>query len=265
MTPGDIYMAVDEFRFSLTDGLHVDTGRMEIYIELPTSNIPHLAINRGLQLSAGSVARITEQHLRATDTDSEAGQLVYIVKEDPGAGHLQMAKADKLEQISVRGPIRSFTQADVSQGQIEYSHGPGEPGGSFVFKFDVINGEGNKLADQSFSISVLEDKSPPVIITNKGLILDENSVEKITTAQLLATDQDSKPTELIYRITSQPQLGHLEHVASPGIQISSFTQADLTSRNVQYVHSSGTGKLSDAFSFVLSDGLHEVRGPIVHP
>lgn len=65
----------------------------------------------------GSVARITEQHLKATDTDSEAGQLVYIMKEDPGAGRLQMAKADHLEQISVRGPVRSFTQADVSQGQ----------------------------------------------------------------------------------------------------------------------------------------------------
>lgn len=90
-------------------------------------------------------------------------------------------------------------------------------------------------------------------------------MEKITTAQLSATDQDSKPTELIYRITTQPQLGHLEHVASPGIQISSFTQADLASRNVQYVRSSGTGKQSDAFSFVLSDGLHEVRGPMVHP
>ncbi|GAB1289869.1 Extracellular matrix organizing protein FRAS1 [Apodemus speciosus] len=266
--PGDIYMAVDEFRFSLTDGLHVDTGRMEIYIELPTSSIPHLATNRGLQLSAGSVARITEQHLKATATDSEAGQLVYIMKEDPGAGRLQMATADNPEQISVRGPIRSFTQADVSRGQIEYSHGPGEPGGSFAFKFDVVDREGNKLADQSFSIGVLEDKSPPVIITNKGLVLDENSVEKITTAQLSATDQDSKPAELIYRITAQPQLGHLEHVASPGIQISSFTQADLTSHNVQYVHSSGTGKQSDTFSFVLSDGLHEVTETFhitIHP
>lgn len=51
--PGDNDMAVDEFRFSLTDGLHVDAGRMEIYIELPTGDTPHLAINRGLQLSAG--------------------------------------------------------------------------------------------------------------------------------------------------------------------------------------------------------------------
>nr|XP_044999992.1 extracellular matrix organizing protein FRAS1 isoform X2 [Jaculus jaculus] len=255
--PHDPGVAVDEFWFTLTDGLHVDTGKMEIYIELPTSDTPLLAINRGLQLSAGSVAHITKQHLKVIAAGSDDSQVVYIIKEDPGAGRLQLAKLDNREQISVKGPVRSFTQADLSQGQIEYSHGSGEPGGSFAFKFDVVDGEGNKLVDQSFSISVL-DKSPPFIITNKGLVLDENSIKKITTLQLSATDQDSEPTELIYRVTAQPRLGHLEHAASPGIQISSFTQADLTSRNVQYVHSSRTEQHSDAFSFVLSDGAHEV-------
>ncbi|XP_048640749.1 extracellular matrix organizing protein FRAS1 isoform X2 [Marmota marmota marmota] len=266
--PSNSGIAVDEFRFSLTDGLHVDTGRMEVYIELPTSDTPRLAVNRGLQLSAGSVVRITEQHLKVTDTDSDDRQVMYIMKEDPGAGRLQKVKHDSLEQVSVKGPIRSFTQADVNQGQIEFSHGTGEPGGSFAFKFDVVDGEGNKLTDQSFSISILEDKSPPVITNNKGLVLDENSVKKITTLQLSATDQDSEPAELIYRITRQPQLGHLEHAASPGIQISSFTQADLTSRNVQYVHSSETEKHSDAFSFVLSDGTNEVSQTFlitIHP
>ncbi|ELW63934.1 Extracellular matrix protein FRAS1 [Tupaia chinensis] len=256
--PGDSSMAVDEFRFSLTDGLHVDSGRMEIYMELLTSGSPHLAVSRGLQLSAGSIARITEQHLKVTDTDSAEHQVVYIMKEDPGAGRLQMAKHDDLEQISIKGPLRSFTQADINQGHVEYRHATGEPSGSFAFKFDVVDGEGNKLSDQSFSIHVLEDKAPPVIITNKGLVLDENSVRKITTQQLSATDQDSEPAELTYRITRQPQLGRLEHAASPGIQISSFTQADLTSRNIQYIHSSETEKHSDAFTFVLSDGGHEV-------
>lgn len=52
--PGGLHVAVDEFRFSLTDGLHMDTGRMEIYIDLPTGDTPYLAINRGLQLSAGT-------------------------------------------------------------------------------------------------------------------------------------------------------------------------------------------------------------------
>nr|XP_023408991.1 extracellular matrix protein FRAS1 [Loxodonta africana] len=256
--PGGHGVAVDEFHFSLTDGKHTNTGRMEIYIELPISDTLQLVVNWGLQLSAGSVARITEEHLKVTDTDSDDHQVVYIMKEDPGVGRLQMVKRDNLEQISVKGPIRSFTQADISRGQVEYSHGKGESGGSFAFKFDVIDGEGNKLTDQSFSISVSEDRFPPVITTNKGLVLDENSVKKITTLQLSATDQDSEPAELIYRVTKLPQLGHLEHAASPGIQISSFSQADLTSRNVQYIHSSEAEKHTDAFSFMLSDGVNEV-------
>ncbi|XP_075401034.1 extracellular matrix organizing protein FRAS1 [Tenrec ecaudatus] len=261
-------VALDEFRFSLTDGKHTDTGRMEIYIELPTKDTLQLLVNRGLRLSAGSVARITEQHLKVTDSDSDDHRVMYIMKEDPTAGRLQMVKRDNLEQISVKGPTRSFTQADISQGQVEYSHRKGESGGSFSFKFDVVDEEGNKLTGQSFSISVLEDRFPPVITTNKGLVLDENSVKKITTLQLSATDQDSEPAALIYRVTKQPQLGHLEHTASPGVQISSFTQADLTSQTIQYVHSSAAEKHTDAFHFTLSDGASEVTQTFhitIHP
>lgn len=59
-------MAVDEFQFSLTDGLHVDMGRMEIHVELPTSVSPHLVINRGLQLSAGTTG--TEEGVHGSST-----------------------------------------------------------------------------------------------------------------------------------------------------------------------------------------------------
>lgn len=65
----------------------------------------------------GSVARITEEHLKVTDPNSDDLQVVYIMKEDPGTGHLQMVTQDNLQKISVKGPLRSFTQADVSQGQ----------------------------------------------------------------------------------------------------------------------------------------------------
>lgn len=54
------------------------------------------------------------------------------------------------------------------------------------------------------------------MVANKGLVLDENSMKKLTTMQLSASDQDSEPSELIYRITKQTSLGHLEHAASPG-------------------------------------------------
>lgn len=61
-----------------------------------------------------------------------------------------------------------------------------------------------------------EDHLPPSVVVNKGLVLDENTVKKLTTLQLSASDQDSEPSELIYRLTKQPSLGHLEHVSSPG-------------------------------------------------
>lgn len=68
----------------------------------------------------------------------------------------------------------------------------------------------------TFFFSPPEDRLPPSVVVNKGLVLDENSVKKLTTLQLSASDQDSEPGELIYRITKQTSLGHLEHAASPG-------------------------------------------------
>lgn len=44
-----------------------------------------------------------------------------------------------------------------------------------------------------------------------------------------------------------------------GTRISRFTQADLVSRSIQYVHTSEEEKHADQFSFVVSDGTNEVR------
>lgn len=52
--PGGPGMAMDEFQFSLSDGLYRDTGRIEIYVDLPSGDTPQLAVNRGLQLSTGT-------------------------------------------------------------------------------------------------------------------------------------------------------------------------------------------------------------------
>ncbi|XP_023802454.1 extracellular matrix protein FRAS1-like [Cyanistes caeruleus] len=79
-----------------------------------------------------------------------------------------------------------------------------------------MDADGNKLMDRVFYIHVIEDRFPPSIITNEGLVLDENSAKTIRTLQLSATDQDSEASQLQLKVTWQPQLGHLEHVASPG-------------------------------------------------
>ncbi|KAJ7411871.1 hypothetical protein BTVI_48371 [Pitangus sulphuratus] len=248
----------DEFGFSITDGLYTQAGRLQFSLELPKKQPPTLAVNRDLQLPAGSAAPLTAQHLKAAAGYSGDSPLRFVLRRDPSRGRLQLSKTDNPVHISAKGPVKSFTQADINRGQVVYSHKKGDPGGNFPFTFDVIDADGNKLTDQVFHIRVLEDRFPPSIITNKGLVLDENSAKIITTLQLSATDQDSEPTQLLYKVTRQPQLGHLEHVASPGMRINSFSQADLASRSIQYVHTSDMEKHMDAFTFSVSDGMNEV-------
>ncbi|KAF4802764.1 hypothetical protein TURU_022239 [Turdus rufiventris] len=248
----------DEFGFSLTDGLYTQAGRLEFSMELPSQQAPTIAVNRDLQLPAGSAARLTAQHLKAAAGHSGDTAIRFVLRRDPSRGQLQLTTSDSPAQISAKGPLQSFTQADINKGHVMYSHRKGDPGGNFPFTFDVMDADGNKLTGQVFYIHVIEDRLPPSITTNKGLVLDENSAKTITTLQLSATDQDSEASQLQYKVTRQPQLGHLEHVASPGTRISSFSQADLASGSIQYIHTSDMEKHTDAFTFSVSDGRNEV-------
>ncbi|KAM9446229.1 extracellular matrix organizing protein FRAS1 [Clarias gariepinus] len=255
----DTYGSVtDEIHFSVTDGVHTESGRLEFSMDVRKSDGPRVTINRGLQLAAGYSSKITEEHLKGTDIDSDNLKLKFTVTKDLSVGTLQLHKGSNKVQISANGPVKSFTQDDINKGFLEYIHEKGENGGSFSFKFNLEDPEGNKLIDESFFITVLEDRLSPAVVVNKGLVLDENTVKKITTLQLSSTDQDSEPGELVYSITKQTQLGHLELSNNPGKRISTFTQADLASRNVQYVHTSEEEKHSDDFTFTVSDGANEI-------
>ncbi|XP_067377534.1 extracellular matrix protein FRAS1 isoform X3 [Channa argus] len=257
-TPEIISGGADEMGFTLSNGIYTHTGRLEFTMDVRRTEGPRMTVNRGLQLPAGSSSKITEQNLKGTDIDSDNLKLRYVLTKDPPVGKLQLSKSGHGEKVTVKGPVQSFTQDDVNKGLLQYSHEKGEKGGSLFFKFNLVDPEGNKLIDQSFFISVLEDRLPPSVVVNKGLVLDENTMKKLTTLQLSAIDQDSEPAELIFRVTKQPSLGHLEHASNAGTRISTFTQADLVSRSIQYVHTSEEEKHADQFSFTVSDGTNEV-------
>uniref|UniRef100_A0A8C1KIC1 Fraser extracellular matrix complex subunit 1 n=1 Tax=Cyprinus carpio TaxID=7962 RepID=A0A8C1KIC1_CYPCA len=257
-TPDGRGSGTDEIQFSVTNGIYTETGRLEFSMDIRKREGPRVTVNRGLQIAAGSSSKITEQHLKGTDVDSDNLKLQFTLTKDPSMGSLLLNTGRNKAQISVKGPVTSFTQDDINKGHVEYIHEKGESGGSFSFKFNLEDPEGNRAIDQSFFISVLEDRLPPTVVVNKGLVMDENTLKKITTLQLSSTDQDSEPDELIYRVTKQPQLGHLEHSSKPGTWISTFTQADLASRNIQYVHTSEEEIHSDDFTFTVSDGGNEI-------
>ncbi|XP_061880359.1 extracellular matrix organizing protein FRAS1-like [Entelurus aequoreus] len=257
-TPDTVSGGSDEMALSVSDGVHTRTLHLQVTMDVTRTEGPRMTVNRGLQLPAGSSSKISEQNLKASDLDSDVLKLRYLLTKDPPSGQVLLSKNGRVDKVTVKGPTSSFTQEDVNKGEVQYSHLKGEKGGSLSFNFNLLDPEGNKLIDQSFYISVLEDRLPPRVEVNKGLVLDENSWKKLTTMQLSASDQDSEPSELVFHISKQTSLGHLEHAASPGSSIDTFRQSDLVSRSIQYVHSSQEEKHDDSFSFSVSDGTNEV-------
>uniref|UniRef100_A0AAX7TTD3 VWFC domain-containing protein n=1 Tax=Astatotilapia calliptera TaxID=8154 RepID=A0AAX7TTD3_ASTCA len=115
-TPETVSGGADEMAFTLTDGIHTHTGRLEFTMDVTRSEGPRMTVNRGLQLPAGSSSKITEQNLKGTDIDSDHLKLRYILTKDPPVGKLQLNRSSRAESVSVRGPIQSFTQEDVNKG-----------------------------------------------------------------------------------------------------------------------------------------------------
>uniref|UniRef100_A0A8C6YA37 VWFC domain-containing protein n=1 Tax=Naja naja TaxID=35670 RepID=A0A8C6YA37_NAJNA len=231
----------DEFQFSLSDGLHIETGKVEFAVASPRMDLPRLVTNKGLQLPAGKEKK----------SILNGGQIVAVKPEGPPSCELL---ADVLSILFLPSPSDFLLT-----GQVEYSHEKGEPIGAFFFVFDVTDGEANRMADLEFSINVTgKDRLPLSVTVNTGITLDENSVKKITTLELSAKKQGGESSDLLYRIIKQPQLGYLEHTAWPGLRISSFQQGDLLSHSLHYIHTSEAEEHADTFTFTVSDGHEEV-------
>lgn len=52
-TPETVSGGVDEMEFTVTDGTHTQTGRLEFTMDVRRSEGPRMTVNRGLQLPAG--------------------------------------------------------------------------------------------------------------------------------------------------------------------------------------------------------------------
>jgi hypothetical protein len=70
---------------------------------------------------------------------------------------------------------------------------------------------------------------------------------------LLTTDPDDGPAELTYTITDSPGLGELRLDGAPLAAAGAFTQADIDTGRLTYVHGGAAGT-TDSFTFSVADG-----------
>ncbi|GIK63801.1 MAG: hypothetical protein BroJett018_15950 [Chloroflexota bacterium] len=184
------------------------------------SALPVLDTNSGMILASAGTATLSNAILAASDPDNEAMDLIYAVTLPPVQGNLNLS---------------AFTQDDINQNRVTYTH---TGSGHDDFQVTLTDGE-NVVGPFIVSITINE---PPKVVSNGGMTLSTGTSAPITT--LATSDPDTPLAELIYTVTTLPSQGTLSHMT--------FSQADLDGGLVIYTNVGGS---SDSFQFSVTDGV----------
>ena len=104
---------------------------------------------------------------------------------------------------------------------------------------------------------ILSVSPVPYVEINQPVEIDEGNTISITNSILKAADNDSDDSALQYTVTTAPSHGRLESSDNPGVSISTFTQGNIDSGKIRYVHDD-SDTTSDSFIFNVSDGSNEL-------
>jgi len=114
-------------------------------------------------------------------------------------------------------------------------------------------GEDDAMPDyQSFSINVIPVNDLPYIVNNNIMTITETTANTISYTYLNSFDIESDNSGLFYVLTKLPDYGTIFKADIPLGLSDSFSQADINTENVKYIHD-GSEEISDFFTFVLQD------------
>ena len=202
---------------------------------------PIQTTNAGVNLNEGATAAITNASLLATDVDDAAAQLTYTVGTAPVRGVL------RLNALAL-GPAGTFTQADVANGLLDYTHDGSETVAD-SFTFTLRDAAGAALPLRTFSITVTP-VNDAVTLTSAALAVIANGSTTVGGTNFVTADPDGPPP--VYTVQNVTD-GYFERVAAPGTPITTFTSAELSAGQIRFVHAGGTAV--PGFDVSASDGM----------
>ncbi|XP_070105186.1 FRAS1-related extracellular matrix protein 1 isoform X4 [Equus caballus] len=218
---------------------------VHISIRTADTNAPRVSWNTGLNLLEGQSRAITWEQFQVVDNDDiRAVRLVTV----DGLQH---------GRLTLRGGKGFlFTVADLQAGVVRYHHDDSDSTKDFVV-FRIF--DGHHSIRHKFPINILpKDDSPPFLITNVVIELEEGQTILIQGSMLRASDMDSSDDYIFFNITKPPQAGEIMKKPGPGLigyPVPGFLQKDLFNGIIYYRHFGGE-IFEDSFEFVLWDS-HE--------
>uniref|UniRef100_A0A665VGY6 Fras1 related extracellular matrix 1b n=1 Tax=Echeneis naucrates TaxID=173247 RepID=A0A665VGY6_ECHNA len=233
-----------EVEFQAIDSSYMTSPPIMVHISIRAAetNAPRVSWNMGLDLLEGQSRPVTWEQLQIVDNDNIDG--VYLVAVD-GPLH---------GRLSVRGgKAFMFRVQDLKDGVVIYHHSDSDTTcDHIVFRIS----DGRHSIRHRFPINILpKDDSPPFLINNVALEVQEGGDVRLEEYMLLASDLDSSDDYILYQIVTSPLAGQLVRKTSPqepGAAVDSFLQRDLMQGQIYYKHY-GDEQFEDAFEFTLSD------------
>ncbi|XP_061834466.1 FRAS1-related extracellular matrix protein 1b [Nerophis lumbriciformis] len=233
-----------EVEFRALDGSYASSPAIVVHVSIRVAetNAPRVSWNTGLDLLEGQARPITWEQLQIVDNDNI--HAVFLVAVD-GPLH---------GRLSVRGgKAFMFRVQDLREGVVVYHHSDSDTTRDhIVFRIS----DGRHSIRHKFPINILpKDDSPPFLVNNVALEVQEGGAVRLQETTLLASDLDSSDDYILYQITAPPQAGQLVRKTSPqepGIPVDRFLQRNVLLGQIYYQHS-GEEHFEDSFDFILSD------------
>ncbi|XP_066216221.1 chondroitin sulfate proteoglycan 4-like [Saccopteryx leptura] len=245
------HRGADSARFVLfvTDGVHFVSSLLEVRASDPYVRI---AKNTGLLVRRGEDSALTPANLSvATNQDVRTDREVQF----------HVAWSPKHSRVLVSNSVsHSFTQHDLKQGRVVYTHDG--VGSVDVFNLTV------KVKDTYLEVGVCVRVSPEghPQLHSKTLIVEEGKLVKLSRARLQAVHRDNIPSGATFIVRTPPMHGYLRksfpEESSLGAGETSplvFTQRDIDDGNIHYVQTA-PGKQQDRFLLDVMSGFHAVSG-----
>jgi hypothetical protein len=171
-------------------------------VPLVTVHPTGLTVNRGLTATVtcrlndpanGIVGDAVNGHIGATDVETTSNLLVYQVQLIPSQGVLRKhaSPADLVGTVML--PNQTFTQQELSDGLIRYTHNNGT-GASDGFAFTVLDDNlptAGASALTVLNITINLGQLPPEVVLHGTLLYTENQAPKVVDAFATVFDQDS--------------------------------------------------------------------------
>ncbi|XP_062998272.1 chondroitin sulfate proteoglycan 4 [Elgaria multicarinata webbii] len=222
------------------EGLVVDLEILPISVPLEVPLEVH-----NITVTEGSTQVLSMDVLNIPSTYFTAFNVEFAVLEAPEHGILQDVKRPK------EGSLEGFSWYEVEHQLIQYVHDGSE---TLADRFTVlanVSDVSQQSQPMTVSITVIpSNDEAPVMLVNRGMQIQEGGTAEITPELLLSEDEDTPPEEVVYSIRT-PVNGKVVLKPSPSNTVQRFTQGQINSRIVQFMHK---GPLDGGFSFDVSDG-----------